>query len=285
MHYQISRNGQSYGPYTFEDLGRYVASGNILPTDLAKSEEMGEWVPVSQVLAGQAGSGFSQNFAQPATPDAATTASFDGQPASSSAFGSSGYTNPVAGTPAYPNQGYATLGYGQPAPAVLNPNAYPDAPNLNWGLLLLLDLLTCRLFQQVWNIVVAAWLRRVQPNATSLWYYLGYTVLSVIQLAVVVPMYIGIVHSMQAGANPAAAAGMASNPIGSLIGLLAFAIGIVARFVQRANLQEHFNTVENVGLQLNPVMVFFFGGLYFQYHLNKINAYKQQLRNSSPGSY
>ena len=50
MLYQISRNGQMYGPYTLDDLRRYVGSGNVLPTDLAKSEEMTEWLLVSQVL-------------------------------------------------------------------------------------------------------------------------------------------------------------------------------------------------------------------------------------------
>jgi hypothetical protein len=50
MQYQVSRSGQMYGPYTFEDLQRYVASGHILPGDLTKSEEMSEWVPVAQIL-------------------------------------------------------------------------------------------------------------------------------------------------------------------------------------------------------------------------------------------
>jgi hypothetical protein len=50
MLYHVTRNGQNYGPYTLEDLQRYVSSGNVLPTDLAKSEEMAEWAPVAQVL-------------------------------------------------------------------------------------------------------------------------------------------------------------------------------------------------------------------------------------------
>lgn len=50
MLYHVSRNGQNYGPYTLEDLQRYVAAGNVLATDLAKSDEMPDWVPVSQVL-------------------------------------------------------------------------------------------------------------------------------------------------------------------------------------------------------------------------------------------
>ena len=50
MLYHVTRNGQNYGPYTLEDLQRYVESGNVLPTDMAKSEEMAEWAPVAQVL-------------------------------------------------------------------------------------------------------------------------------------------------------------------------------------------------------------------------------------------
>lgn len=50
MNYKVMRNGQEYGPYTLADLQRYVASGNILVSDLVKSEGMDEWVPVSQVI-------------------------------------------------------------------------------------------------------------------------------------------------------------------------------------------------------------------------------------------
>jgi GYF domain 2 len=54
MLYHVTRNDQNYGPYTLEDLQRYVASGNVLPTDLGKSEEMPEWVPVAQILGASA---------------------------------------------------------------------------------------------------------------------------------------------------------------------------------------------------------------------------------------
>jgi hypothetical protein len=50
MLYHVSRNGENYGPYTLEDLRKYVASGNITPTDMAKSDDMADWVPVSQIL-------------------------------------------------------------------------------------------------------------------------------------------------------------------------------------------------------------------------------------------
>jgi len=50
MLYHVTRNGQTYGPYTLEDLQKYVASGNVLPTDMAKSDDMAEAVSVAQLL-------------------------------------------------------------------------------------------------------------------------------------------------------------------------------------------------------------------------------------------
>ena len=50
MNYMLMRNGQQYGPYTLADLQRYVAAGNILVSDLVKSEGMDDWVPLSQII-------------------------------------------------------------------------------------------------------------------------------------------------------------------------------------------------------------------------------------------
>jgi len=50
MNYFVRRDGQEYGPYLLADLQRYVASGNILLTDLARSEGMDEWMPLSGVI-------------------------------------------------------------------------------------------------------------------------------------------------------------------------------------------------------------------------------------------
>lgn len=55
MLYHISRDGQNYGPYTLEDLHRYVSSGNVLLTDMTRAENATEWVPVSQVLSAVGG--------------------------------------------------------------------------------------------------------------------------------------------------------------------------------------------------------------------------------------
>lgn len=111
MPYQISREGQLYGPYTLEDLQRYLASGNVLPTDLAKSEEMPDWLPVSQIVS----QAVSHTAAAPATPPTGMPT----QPASPG----------IATQPYYAPPAYTGTPSGSP---------YPDPPNLHWGLVLLI---------------------------------------------------------------------------------------------------------------------------------------------------
>jgi hypothetical protein len=50
MDYFVKHGEEKYGPYTLADLQEYVQSGRILSGDLAQSEGMTEWVPVSQIL-------------------------------------------------------------------------------------------------------------------------------------------------------------------------------------------------------------------------------------------
>lgn len=50
LSYMISRAGEQFGPYSEEDLRAYLGSGQVLPDDLAWSEGMAEWLPVSQVF-------------------------------------------------------------------------------------------------------------------------------------------------------------------------------------------------------------------------------------------
>jgi len=50
MKYLVKRGEETFGPYNLADLQQYVQSGNISLGDLAQSEGMSEWVPVSQVI-------------------------------------------------------------------------------------------------------------------------------------------------------------------------------------------------------------------------------------------
>lgn len=227
MLYHISRNGQTYGPYTLEDLRRYVASGNVLPTDLARNESMSEWLPVAQILGGA-----TSAFAQAPIPPAA----------------------------------YAPYS----AAAV---NAFPDPPNLHWAVLLLLEIFTLSLFRYVWNLVIAHWLKRVQPHSKAYIYY--WVAVAFMLLETGATSHSGM--HFHPGMHPYWP-NHVFHPWNGLIGLSGFIVRLIARFFMRAELEEHFNTAEPIGLSLGGVMTFFFGGLYFQYHLNRINERKRMAR-------
>jgi hypothetical protein len=48
--FRVSRNGKEFGPYTEADLRAYLASGNIVETDLVRSEQMKKWVSLKRML-------------------------------------------------------------------------------------------------------------------------------------------------------------------------------------------------------------------------------------------
>jgi hypothetical protein len=50
MKYFIKRGEENFGPYSLAEVQEYVQSGRVITTDLAQSEGMPEWVPVTQIL-------------------------------------------------------------------------------------------------------------------------------------------------------------------------------------------------------------------------------------------
>jgi hypothetical protein len=157
----------------------------------------------------------------------------------------------------------APAGYEQPTGI-----AYPDPPNLHWGLELLLGFFTCGIFVMVWNLIIAAWANRVQPNSKALILYIAATVLIVLNFGGSWGTFVAIAHHIQPH----------RNLLGSLISIACWVVRLIARFTLRDTLEQHFNGPEPLGLRLNPVMTFFFGGIYFQYKLNEVNQTKQALR-------
>jgi hypothetical protein len=209
MNYFITRDGQQYGPYTLADLQRYVASGEILLTDLARSEGMSEPLPVSQII----------------------------------------------GTIPVPQAQIS-------ASPVINAAIYPDPPNLHWGLVLLFSILSCGLFSAVWNLVQAAWMKKVAPQSTALYYYVaGICVLAATFFAGFEEVHTHSSHSTAGAMN-----------------LLYFMLNLIGRFSLRSSLEQHYNSVEPMGLSLGVIMTFFFGDIYFQYHFNDIMRRKYAAR-------
>ena len=265
MHYQISRNGQTYGPYTLDDLRRYLGTGNVLATDMVKGDGAAEWVTVEQLLA---------------TPAQAAPVAVAAQPVVTE-FVQPGYGT-YAPQPAYVDPALQPMAIN---PALVN-SQFEDAPNLHWGLVLLFSILTCyTLFNIVWDIVIAVWLRKVQPTDQSLfWYggaigvYLFKYVLGLIFVGSMLTHGGNATHLYNSGTF-----GLIS--FSSLLSLVWLGLIVTGNFVKRASLLAHFNGPEPVGLELSGAMTFFFAPIYFQYHLNRINAMKAAAQYGTRPAY
>jgi hypothetical protein len=210
VNYFVTRNGQQYGPYTLADLQRYVASGDILLTDLASSEGMSEPAPVSQII------------------------------------------------------GTITVPAAQPQTTVApESDFYPDPPNLHWALVLVFGVLTCGLFNLAWDLVQAAWMKRVDPKSNAI---VIYGIAAVVLLAMIIfDFHAGYTHHRGAGN---------ANMFNLAYGILL----LIGRFSLRSSLEQHFNSAEPMGLALSGVMTFFFADIYFQYHFNQIVQRKRAAR-------
>ena len=165
---------------------------------------------------------------------------------------------PAGGTmyPGAPGAG-ATPGYSAAGAVV----AGPVPPDFHWALVLLITVVTCGLFQSAWLIVEAAWIRKIKPTSRGLLF----AVLAV-AIAVVGGFINGISRAMDQG-NP--------NPVGGLFSLASLVLYFVAVFTMRSDLEEYYNSTENINLRLSGVMTFFFAIFYFQHHFSRIARWKK----------
>lgn len=103
-------------------------------------------------------------------------------------------------------------------------------------------------------MVLAVWVRKLEPKSTALFYYLGD----------VVCLFGIFVASM------ASTIQHTQSPMVSLLQLASWGVSLMARFSLKNILEQHYNSDEKMGLVLSGVMTFFFGSIYFQYHMNEI---------------
>lgn len=250
MKYYIQRGINEYGPYTLADLQRYVAQGNILLTDLARSEGMAEWVPVSQILG---------NISPP--PPAAPVAPVVPAEGGTVYSGTPAYnaTPAYGGTPAY------AVGA---APATVPTGPVP--PDLHWALVLVIGMF-CGVFTLVWLFIEASFVKKLKPESNFLAFLIGGVGVS---FGSVILFYAGLFAMIAANPN---------NPqppvipfvilLGALV--VAWVLQVIGIFKMRAALVEYYNTVEPINLRLSGIMTFFFALFYFQYHFSRIANWKK----------
>jgi len=222
MNYRVKRGDQEFGPYSLSDLQGYLQSGYILATDLAQSEGMADWVPVSEVLG---------NIPIPLTPQPGIYAGTD-------------------------------------ANAALAQQIVPLPPNLPWQVLLVNYLykvpvigFLVSVFAIAWNLIQANWARKLSGKNTAL---VLIAFLPVGAFSGGIALGIGQTSGIEG-----------ITVLGGILLLAGAICMVVGNFKIRDAMEEYYNTVEDIGLSLSGVMIFFFGIIYIQYHINRIARWKK----------
>jgi hypothetical protein len=167
--------------------------------------------------------------------------------------------------PSRGNQNASIPSESSPAPAwqqfrIPAQRAYPAPPRLPWGFLVLFSIMTSGLSQVVWDVVLAIWMRRVQPQSRAIYYY---SIAAVLYLAAFANVIGTRINDTEASST-------------TLFGIGLIVLKLMGRFSMRKSLEDHFDEAGPMGLSLSEVMTFFFGSIYFQYHLNRIMRQKEQ---------
>jgi hypothetical protein len=216
MEYRIARDGQTYGPYTEAELRQYLASGNIVDSDLARSDTMTDWQPLRKVL---------------------------------------------------PKQ--KKVKTGKLNPAGLRKDL-PSPPDMPWWLALVLEGFSGMTFFLAWNVVEAVWLYRIQKRGRAVFYYSASALLFLLSAWELPSKVANVIFSAPLSHSTRTSLLTYLPLVGLAVWLL-----LVARFSMRRLLLEHFNGAEPIGLRLSWWWTLLFGGLYFQYQFNRINALKR----------
>jgi len=132
----------------------------------------------------------------------------------------------------------------------------PQPPRLHWGFVLLFNIITLGIFEPIWLIVQANWVRKVRGRSKAMTWAIAYAaILPVLFIAVV---SLGIANGIS---------GRTTNdlvePLTLLFRVAIIIIRIGAVYSLRGELEE-----KPIELQTGGVMTFFFGSTYFQYHLH-----------------
>jgi hypothetical protein len=147
----------------------------------------------------------------------------------------------------------AASGFGATTASGLPPVDRALPPNLHWGVVLALSLVTIGIFWIIWGFVEAFWIRKVWPKSKAVYYLAGY-------LACVVLM---------------ASVGRAEG-VSVLLQLGGTVLWLVGVFTMRSDIEEFYSTLNPVGLNLSAGMTFFFNVVYFQYHFQELREEMQR---------
>lgn len=150
-----------------------------------------------------------------------------------------------------------------PAPGPAGGSPWPVPPDLHWLAVLLLSYATCGLFGLIWMFFQAGFVKKIHPGSPARAFLAGAA--AVLLLGAV---WVSYAARTSRGIGPVELALLL--PLYLSMGV--FYLGV---FSMRRSLLYHYNTVEDIGLRLHPVLTFFFNVVYFQYHFSRIARWKR----------
>ncbi len=144
----------------------------------------------------------------------------------------------------------------------------PVPPDLHWGAVLALSIVTFGLFWFFWSYKVAVFVRKIDPASNAVKQALGMVAILAFQIVAFVLLTVVVMLSNSDLGDHAAAFW---KVLDSAIGL----INIFMVFGMKKSLVWYYNVKEPIGLKLNDLMVLVFGVLYLQFHLSNIATSKK----------
>ena len=137
-----------------------------------------------------------------------------------------------------------------------DPRIVPPPPRLHWGIVLALQIVTLGLFQLIWFVVQAWWVKRMTgENKGFVWAMVN---LCAFPAVLLLAFTIGVVVAMKG--QSAVALSHALEPFARIVFIV---LNITTAFTLRSQMESH-----PINMPLSGVMTFFFGTIYFQYHMN-----------------
>jgi preprotein translocase subunit SecY len=134
--------------------------------------------------------------------------------------------------------------------------AAPDPPRLHWGLVLLLSIVTLGFFGSAWLIVQANWVRKVRGHSRTLPWAIAYaSILPAVFVFAIVMAVLGVLLHLQ---NIQALTELVVEWARIAMG----ALWMITIYMLHNEL-----SAQPIGIPLSGLITFFFGPVYFQYHL------------------
>jgi hypothetical protein len=165
------------------------------------------------------------------------------------------------------------------APPVVR--AVPDPPRLHWGVVFALSVITLGYFSSIWFIVQSMWVRKVYGRSKALpWAIVNACILPVFFVFAFGAGIIGVLAHQDVDAIQSVIA-----IVTTFVRVLIFVAFIVTAYTLRGELEA-----TPIRIPLGGVMTFFFGAIYFQYHLfdyqvsDEVHQFRGPLRTElAPG--